>query len=106
MVGRIHTPLIVLAGLLLPGLVLLPMGGIWLWEHHWLAYFGGVSLLWVILMVAFIEWRSHVHPGADAPDGASVSVEADDHWPPSAVSGLAGSHFVGRTGHPQRLSTG
>jgi hypothetical protein len=60
------------------------MGGIWLWEHHWLAYFGGVSLLWVILMVVFIEWRSHVHPSTDAPNGASVSVEADDHWPPSA----------------------
>jgi 50S ribosome-binding GTPase len=47
MTTRIRHTLIWLLVLLIPCLILIPLGGIWLWEQNWLFYFGGGWLLLV-----------------------------------------------------------
>lgn len=84
MITRIRHTLIWLLVLLIPWLILVPLGGIWLWEHNWLSYFGGGWLLLVILIVAIMRWPYHPRQRVTASKGETATVEADTNWPPSA----------------------
>jgi uncharacterized protein len=73
----------ILLGLLflLPWLVLMALGGRWLWEHGWLSYGAGVLAAFLLLLSSLIRWRSNrtialvIEPLAIAPN---------PNWPDSA----------------------
>lgn len=84
MIPRIRHTLIWLLVLLIPCLILVPLGGIWLWEHNWFFYFGGGWLLLVVLIVIVMRWPHPLRQRVKASDGETVTVAADTNWPPSA----------------------
>ncbi len=84
MITRIRYALIWLLALLIPCLILVPLGGIWLWEQNWLSYFGGGWLVLVILIIIVIGWPHHLRQSVKAINSETATVEADSNWPPSA----------------------
>jgi predicted GTPase len=84
MIPRIRHTLIWLLVLLIPCLILIPLGGIWLWEHNWLFYFGGGWLLLVVLIGIVMGWPHSLRQRVKASNGETATVEADTNWPPSA----------------------
>ena len=87
----------ILLGLLflLPWLVLMALGGRWLWEHGWLLYGAGGLAVFLFLLSGLLQWRSKQ---TKALVIEPLEIPPNPNWPDSAQPAWAAIEQLAKTG--------
>lgn len=95
------------AALLLPSLSLLPLGGLYLWEHGWLLWWALAALACVALTTGALKWLLRAPSRVEPVPSTLLEAGADPHWSDEEIRAWKDVlHIAARVDADQITSTG
>lgn len=94
--------ILLIAGLTLPSLSLLPLGGLYLWEKGWLLYWA-VGALGAILIVGSLQWLL-LRPASNQSHVIEATLGADEHWSPAERAAWGDIRMMAKSIDPSTLT--